>query len=94
MVLGYSRLQWVRFLPRQRMRTLMRGLEAAFAAFGGEPAELFFDQLEAMILQDPRPDGGRVLENPEFLCFAAYWDFGFGPVAPTARRPKTKWSDR
>lgn len=36
-VLGYSRLLWLRFYPRQTMQTVMAGLEAAFAAFSGVP---------------------------------------------------------
>ncbi len=45
-VLGYSRLLWCRFAPRQDMATLMDGLEAAFAYFGGVPHELLFDQMK------------------------------------------------
>ena len=47
-VLGYSRLLWLRFYPRQDMPTLFTGLEAAFAAFGGVPTELLFDQMRAV----------------------------------------------
>ena len=36
-VLGYSRLLWFQFYERQTMEVLMRGLEAAFAYFGGVP---------------------------------------------------------
>ncbi|WP_419942116.1 hypothetical protein [Candidatus Palauibacter sp.] len=49
-VLGYSRLPWLRFYPRQDMPTLMRGLEAAFGFFGGVPEELLFD---ARAREDP-----------------------------------------
>src|SRR5262249_60394797 len=34
-VLGYSRLLWCRFYPRQDMATLIDGLEDAFVYFGG-----------------------------------------------------------
>src|SRR6266699_3888554 len=70
-VLGYSRLLWLQFFARQTLRSLMSGLEAAFHYVGGVPAELLFDQLKAVVLEDRRPGGGRVLENPEFLRFAA-----------------------
>ena len=33
-VLGYSRLLWLRFYPKQDMQTLFAGLEEAFACFG------------------------------------------------------------
>jgi len=89
-VLGYSRLLWVRFFQQQTMRTLMRGLEEAFIAFGGVPAEMLFDQLKAVILDDRRPDGGRVLENPEFLRFAAHWHFRIRACRPYRAQTKGK----
>lgn len=87
-VLGYSRLLWVQFYPRQTMRTVIDGLEAAFAYFGGVPQEILFDQMRAVILEDARPGGGKLLENPEFLRFAAHWDFRIR--ACRAYRAKTK----
>ena len=38
-VLGHSRLLWLRFYPRQTMGVLMEGLESAFARFEGVPAD-------------------------------------------------------
>ena len=89
-VLGYSRLLWLQFYPRQTMRTLMRGLETAFVYFGGVPRELLFDQLKAVILDDQRPQGGRVLENPEFLRFAAHWGFRIRACRPYRAQTKGK----
>lgn len=89
-VLGYSRLLWLQCYPRQTMPTLMRGLEAAFAYFGGVPRELLFDQLKAVILDDQRPQGGRVLENPEFLRFAAHWGFRIRACRPYRAQTKGK----
>ncbi len=89
-VLGYSRLLWVQFYPRQTMRTLMSGLEAAFACCGGVPRELLFDQLKAVILEDHRPAGGKVLENPEFLRFAAHWGFRIRACRPYRAQTKGK----
>jgi transposase len=89
-VLGYSRLLWVQFYARQSMHTLMTGLEAAFAALGGVPRELLFDQLKAVVLEDRRPVGGRVLENPEFLRFAAHWGFRIRACRPYRAQTKGK----
>lgn len=89
-VLGYSRLLWVQFFPRQTMRTLMTGLEEAFAFCGGVPHEVLFDQLKAVILEDRRPTGGRVLENPEFLRFAAHWGFRIRACRPYRAQTKGK----
>ena len=87
-VLGYSRLLWLRFFAKQDMNTLFRGLEAAFDFFGGVPKELLFDQMRSVILRDLRPEGGSLVENPEFLRFAHHW--GFRPRACRPYRAKTK----
>jgi len=89
-VLGYSRLLWLQCYPRQTMRTLMRGLEAAFQSFGGVPAHLLFDQLKAVVIDDRRPQGGRVFENPEFLRFAAHWGFRIRACRPYRAQTKGK----
>jgi transposase len=89
-VLGYSRLLWLQFVARQTMRALITGLEEAFAYFGGVPHELLFDQLKAVILEDRRPGGGRVLENPEFLRFAAHWGFRIRACRPYRAKTKGK----
>jgi transposase len=90
LVLGYSRLLWVGFYPRQTMAALMHGLETAFTTWGGVPAELLFDQLKAVILDDPRPAGGSLLANPEFLRFAAHWGFRIRACRPYRARTKGK----
>lgn len=81
-VLGYSRLMWVQFYPRQTMAVLVSGLEEAFASFGGVPLELLFDQMRAVVIDDQRPTGGRVLENAEFSRFAVHWGFRIRACRP------------
>jgi transposase len=87
-VLGYSRLLWLRFFPRQTMQTLFSGLESAFTAFGGVPQELLFDQMRAVVVGDERLSKGALVMNAEFLRFAAHWDFR--PRACRPYRAKTK----
>jgi len=89
-VLGYSRHLWLQFYRRQTQRVLCEGLEAAFRFFGGVPREVLFDQLKAVVVDDERPDGGRVLENPEFLRFAAHWGFRIRACRPYRARTKGK----
>lgn len=89
-VLGYSRLLWLRFYPRQTMAAVIAGLEAAFASFGGVPSELLFDQMKSVILEDRRPGGGKLLENAEFLRFAAHWGFRIRACRPYRARTKGK----
>ena len=87
-VLGYSRLLWLRFYPRQTMTVLMEGLESAFERFGGVPEELLFDQMRSVVLSDDRAAGGGLVLNAEFLRFAAHW--GFVPRSCRPYRAKTK----
>jgi len=89
-VLGYSRLLWVQCYRRQTMTTVMRGLETAFTYIGGVPRELLFDQMKAVIQDDDRPNGGKVLENPEFLRFAAHWGFTIRACRPYRAQTKGK----
>lgn len=89
-VLGYSRLLWVQFYPRQTLATIITGLEAAFAYFGGVPHELLFDQLKAVVVDDQRADGGKLLENPEFLRFARHWSFRIRACRPYRAKTKGK----
>jgi transposase len=87
-VLGYSRLLWLRFYECQDMRALISGLEAAFAYFGGVPRELLFDQMRSVITRDLRLLGGQLIRNEEFLRFSSHW--GFTPRACRAYRAQTK----
>ena len=87
-VLGHSRLLWLRFYPRQTMAVLIDGLESAFARFGGVPQELLFDQMRSVVLSDGRTGGGKLVLNAEFLRFAAHW--GFMPRSCRPYRAKTK----
>jgi transposase len=89
-VLAHSRLLWFQFFERQTMAVLMRGLEEAFAFFGGVPAELLFDQLKAVIIDDERASGGQLLENAEFVRFAAHWGFRIRACRPYRAKTKGK----
>lgn len=89
-VLGYSRLLWLKFYPRQTLATVISGLEEAFAYFGGVTQELLFDQMKAVVLDDQRADGGKLLENPEFLRFAQHWGFRIRACRPYRAKTKGK----
>ena len=89
-VLGYSRLLWCRFYPRQDMATLMDGLEEAFRFFGGVPQELLFDQMRAVITRDLRLEGGALVRNAEFLRFAGHWHFTARACRPYRAQTKGK----
>jgi transposase len=89
-VLGYSRLLWLKFYPKQDMPTVFSGLEEAFAFFGGVPREILFDQMASVITRDLRDQGGRLVENAEFLRFAAHWGFRVRACRPYRAKTKGK----
>ena len=89
-VLGSSRLLWLKCYPRQTLATVIAGLEEAFAYFGGVPTELRFDQMKAVIIDDQRAEGGKLLEHPEFLRVAAHWDFRLRACRPYRAKTKGK----
>jgi transposase len=89
-VLGYSRHLWLQYFPKQDMRTLFEGLEAAFRFFGGVPRELLFDQMRSVITRDLRGEGGRLVENAEFLRFCAHWGFRARVCRPYRAKTKGK----
>lgn len=89
-VLAYSRLLWLQFFSRQTMALLMNGLEDAFWFFGGVPRELLFDQMKAVIIEDERASGGRLLENAEFARFAAHCGFRIRACRPYRAKTKGK----
>ncbi len=89
-VLGYSRLLWLKFAPRQDMPALLSGLEEAFAFFGGVPREILFDQMASVITRDLRDQGGKLVENAEFLRFAAHWGFRVRACRPYRAKTKGK----
>ncbi|MDE3217535.1 MAG: IS21 family transposase [Gemmatimonadota bacterium] len=89
-VLGYSRLLWLKFYPQQTMAVVMAALEEAFAYFGGVPRELLFDQMKAVIVEDQRLDDGKLLENAEFLRFAHHWHFRIRACRPYRAQTKGK----
>jgi transposase len=89
-VLAYSRLMWLQFYTRQTMAVLMDGLQDAFGVFGGVPAELLFDQMKSVIIEDERANGGKLLENVAFMRFAAHWDFRIRACRPYRAKTKGK----
>ena len=87
-VLGHSRLLWLRYYPRQTMTTVMEGLEHAFTYFGGVPEHVLFDQMKAVVVADRRTRGEELLLNERFKHFAAHWGFRIRACRP--HRPQTK----
>ncbi len=86
MTLGYSRRLWAEAATDQRLGTLLRMHEAAFAAWGGVPEEILYDRMRTVWTGvDER---GEIIWNPIFLDFARYW--GFVPRLCRPYRAQTK----
>ncbi|HEY8054072.1 MAG TPA: IS21 family transposase [Steroidobacteraceae bacterium] len=89
-VLGYSRLLWVRFFPRQDLRTLQRGLMECFESWGGVPHHLLFDQMKSILTRDDRLTGGGLLTNLECQRFAQHYGFRIRACRPYRAQTKGK----
>lgn len=89
-VLGYSRLLWVRFFTRKDMRALQDGLEEAFGYFGGVTEHLLFDQMRSVITKDGRLSGEKLATNAEFVRFAAHYEFKIRACRPYRAQTKGK----
>lgn len=61
MVLSYSRAMYVEFVEQQDLRTLLRCHLNAFAALGGVPRIVLYDNMKTMVL---RRAGSRVEYHP------------------------------
>jgi transposase len=89
-VLAYSRLLWVRFYPRQDLRTLQLGLAECFAAWGGVPRQLLFDRMKSVLTRDDQRTGGGLLTNLECQRFAQHYDFRIRVCRPYRAQTKGK----
>ncbi len=86
MTLGYSRRVFAEAATDQRLGTLLRMHEAAFAEWGGVPEEILYDRMRAVWTGvDER---GEIVWNPIFLDFARYR--GFVPRLCRPYRAQTK----
>jgi len=89
-VLGYSRLLWVRFFLRQDLRTLQRGLQECFETWRGVPHQLLFDQMKSVLTRDDRLTGGGLLTNLECQRFAQHYGFRIRVCRPYRAQTKGK----
>lgn len=85
MVLGYSRLPFIRFTTDMRQSTLLACHALAFDYFGGVPSELLYDTLRTAF----EPDGEGSWQPTKRLAACAV-HYGFVPHRCRIRRPETK----
>lgn len=80
MVLSFSRQLFVRFVYDARLPSFLAGHVEAFAAFGGVPRRLLYDNLKSAVLERVGPTGIRY--HPRLLELADFYGYEPRPVAP------------
>jgi transposase len=88
--LGYSRRMFICPFLHERQTAWFKGIEGAFAYFGGIPQEILLDNARALVSLH-NPNSGEVIFNERFKTFAQYW--GFKPLACAPYRARTKGKD-
>lgn len=86
--LGYSRATAVTFTANETSATLLRGLEAAFASFGGVPHEVLFDNASTVIVERDAYGPGHHRWHAGLLALAER--YGFRPRVCRPYRARTK----
>jgi len=88
--LGFSRRMHVRASLRERQVDWFEGMEGAFLAFGGVPAEVLLDNARALVEHHDAATR-EVRFNTRLHAFARHW--GFRPRACAPYRARTKGKD-
>jgi len=86
-VLGYSRRLWARFFLEQQLDSFIRGHAEAFAAFGGAPRVVLYDNLKSVVIER---SGDHVRFHPRVLELAGQYHFEPRPCAPYRANEKGK----
>ena len=86
--LGWSRVAYVEFCDDERVETLIRCHENAFAAFGGVTREVLFDNMKTVVLERNTYGRGVHCFHAGFLDYAKH--AGFMPRLCQPYRARTK----
>lgn len=87
MVLGYSRLKFIKLTDNKNQKTLFACMAAGFEYFGGIPKEILFDNMKTVVDRS-KSTFKNVTLNKTFKSFSQ--DAGFEPILCRAYRAKTK----
>jgi hypothetical protein len=87
MVLSHSRGMFARFFLDQSSENFLRGHVEAFAALGGVPRVLLYDNLKSVVLDRV---GEHVRFHPRILDLAGHYHFAPRPCAPYRGNEKGK----
>jgi transposase len=70
--LGWSRMAYVEFCDNERVETLIACHERAFAAFGGVPREVLYDNMKTVVIERNTYGRGVHRFHPGFLDYARH----------------------
>lgn len=87
MVLGYSRMKFVKLTSDKTQKTLFECMNEAFKYFGGIPKEILFDNMPTVV-DRANSRIGNIKLNTKFLQYSK--DIGFNPITCRIYRPQTK----
>lgn len=87
MVLGYSRIKFVKLTSDKTQKTLFECMNEAFKYFGGVPKEIVFDNMSTVV-DRTNSRIGNVKLNTKFVQYSK--DIGFNPITCRIYRPQTK----
>ena len=87
MVLGYSRMKFLKLTNNKTQKTLFECMNEAFKYYEGIPKEILFDNMPTVV-DRANSRIGHVKLNLKFSQYAK--DIGFIPITCRAYRPQTK----
>jgi transposase len=86
-VLSWSRAIYARFALDQTLESFLRGHILGFAALGGVPREILYDNLKSVVLERV---GDHIRFHPRILDLAGHYHFAPKPCAPYRGNEKGK----
>jgi len=87
LVLSWSRAIYARFALDQTLESFLRGHILGFAALGGVPREILYDNLKSVVLER---SGDHIRFHPRILDLAGHCHFAPKPCAPYRGNEKGK----
>lgn len=87
MILGYSRMKFLKLTSDRTQKTLFECMNKAFEYFAGVPKEILFDNMPTVV-DRVNSRIGNVKINTKFLQYSK--DVGFNVITCKAYRPQTK----
>ena len=72
-MLGHSRYLFGRFVWRQTLDVVVACHATAFAELGGVPAQILYDRMKTVVLDEP--ESGEIIYHPTLLALSAHYGF-------------------